>query len=48
MLVGKKKIKHVSFFFHIVSFSSYTWIRASEPGGNSSNETEVVSSVWEN
>lgn len=43
MLV-KKIIEHISGFFHIVSFSSYTWISISEP----SKEIEIVSSVWEN
>lgn len=47
MLV-KKIIEYISVFFHIVSFSSYMWISASEPGGNSSKEIEILSSVWEN
>lgn len=48
MIVEKKIIEYISVFFYIVLFSSYMWISASEPGGNSSNETEIVSSVWEN
>lgn len=46
MLV-KKIIEYISVFFHVL-FSSYTWISPSEPGGNCSNETEIVTSVWEN
>lgn len=49
MFVKKKKIiEYINVFFYIVLFSSYVWISASEPGGNSSNETEIVSSAWEN